>query len=44
MSVSSARFVRANGDTTDHRGVVPDEVVTEREADLPIPMEELRNN
>ena len=27
MSVSSARFVRANGDTTDHRGVVPDEVI-----------------
>ena len=24
VSVSSARFVRASGDTTDHRGVVPD--------------------
>jgi C-terminal processing protease CtpA/Prc len=24
VSVSSARFVRASGDTSDHRGVVPD--------------------
>jgi C-terminal processing protease CtpA/Prc len=33
MSVSSARFVRASGDTTDHRGVVPDEVITPTAAD-----------
>jgi C-terminal processing protease CtpA/Prc len=24
VSVSSARFIRASGDTADHRGVVPD--------------------
>ena len=33
VSVSSALFVRANGDTTDHRGVVPDVVVTPSDAD-----------
>ncbi len=27
VSVSSARFVRASGDTTDHRGVMPDSLV-----------------
>lgn len=31
--VSSARYVRANGDTTDHRGVVPDIVITPSDAD-----------
>jgi Peptidase family S41 len=33
VSVSSALFVRASGDTTDHRGVVPDVVVTPADSD-----------
>jgi len=33
VSVSSALFVRANGDTTDQRGVVPDLVVALTDAD-----------
>ena len=33
VSVSSALFVRASGDTTDHRGVVPDVVVAPTDAD-----------
>jgi hypothetical protein len=33
VSVSSERFVRASGDTTDHRGVVPDVVVTPSDSD-----------
>lgn len=33
VSVSSARFVRASGDTADHRGVVPDIAVTPSAAD-----------
>jgi len=34
VGVSSARFVRASGDTSDHRGVVPDIVVTPTTSDL----------
>ena len=33
VSVSSALFVRASGDTTDHRGVVPDIAVTPADSD-----------
>jgi peptidase S41-like protein len=32
VSVSSALFVRASGDTTDHRGVVPDVVIAPTDA------------
>jgi C-terminal processing protease CtpA/Prc len=34
VGVSSAQFVRASGDTTDHRGVVPDIEVHQSAADL----------
>jgi len=34
VSVSSARFVRASGDTSDHRGVMPDNVVAPSREDL----------
>ena len=33
VSVSSALFVRASGDTTDHRGVVPDVAITASDED-----------
>jgi C-terminal processing protease CtpA/Prc len=33
VSVSSALFVRASGDTTDHRGVVPDIVIAPSDSD-----------
>ena len=33
VSVSSARFVRASGDTSDHRGVVPDIIASVSDAD-----------
>ncbi|HEY2164255.1 MAG TPA: S41 family peptidase, partial [Gemmatimonadaceae bacterium] len=33
VSVSSARYIRASGDTADHRGVIPDVVVHPSDAD-----------